>query len=234
MVDNMNKFETVACNFKHPKEDIEWVNFALKYLIAFYKIHKNNTVFQEKNEDRITDVIYNWLKTNKQNINFNRKMTVNSQPKTDNQEIEGYYDLKFESPLWQAGQKHFAVENKVLENEAESYKEYIYKPIGESQRKYDNGGMFRFLSNKYAKDQAYGGMIAFIKREDVNNIITNLKNKIKELKIPCSGNFYGELLNRNLLDFKIQDFDNSFQSNHKRIDGSEIHLIHLLFQFNKE
>lgn len=234
MVDNTNKFKTVACNFTEPKTDIEWINFALSYLIEFYVIHKNKTGFQHKSENQITDKIYFWLKTDKKNIKFNRKMTVNSQPKTDNQEVEGYYDLKFESPLWQAGQKHFAIENKILEDNSESYKEYIYKPIAKSQRKYGNGGMYRFLSNKYAQDQPYGGMLAFIKKGNIQDIKSNLTDKIKDIKIPNENNFYGEVINCDLLDFKIQNFDNSFQSNHKRNDGTKIHLIHLLFSFNEE
>lgn len=229
---NTNKFETVACNFKKSKTDIEWVNFALKYLIAFYEIHKSNPEFQDKGEKEITYTIYHWLLTNKKNKGLNQKMTVIYEAKTDNQENEGIYDLNFKSPLWSANQKHFAVENKILQEKiTESYKEYIYKPIAESSRKYDNGGMFRFLSNKYAQEQNYGGMIAFIKKGNVGEIKTNLFSKIKDLKIPNKDSFYGELINPQLLDLKIHNFDNSFQTNHIRKDGTEIHLIHLLFDF---
>ncbi len=80
----------------------------------------------------------------------------------------------------------------------------------------------------------FGGMIAFIKKDEVKDIKINLLNKIKNLKIPDKDSFYGELLNYNLLDFRIHKFDNSFQSNHNRIDGTEIHLIHLLFRFYEE
>ena len=233
MADYINKFETVACNFKQPKDDLDWVNFALIYLIAFYNEHKNNSDFLDKTEDQITEKIFFWLKTDKKNIKLQKKMSFNSQPRSNNEDIEGYYDLKFESPLWQAGQKHFAIENKVLKDNAESYKEYIYKPIANSSRTYDDGGMFRFLSNKYAQGQNYGGMIAFIKAGNTKEIKNNLKNKIKELKIQDKGKYYGEPINRNLLDFKVHDFENSFQSNHKRIDGTEIQLIHLLFCFSE-
>ena len=139
----------------------------------------------------------------------------------------------FKPREWRENDPHFAVENKIIEDNTESYKEYIYKPIASSNRKYDNGGMYRFLSNKYAQNQAFGGMIAFIKKGIVNDIKNNLIEKIKVLKIPDKDSFYGELLNPNLLDFKIHNFDNSFQSSHKRIDGTEINLIHLLFRFNE-
>lgn len=232
-----NKFETVACNFKKPKTDIEWVKFALKYLIAFYEEHKNNSEFQDKNEDYITDEIRDWIKKEKKNKEFNRKMTVNSQVKTENRKVEGYYDLKFESYSWKNSQKFFAIENKISEDNETSFKNYIYYPNKAKGSKknrtyFDDGGMFRFLSNKYAQEQNYGGMIAFIKKGDVSKIQTNLTNKIKDLKIPNKNSFYGELINLQLLDLKIHNFDNSFQTNHIRKDGTEIHLIHLLFNFN--
>jgi hypothetical protein len=236
MADYLNRFETVACNFEKPTDDEKWINSILNYLIIFYNKYKNSANFQNKTENQITDAIYFWLiKTKK----FNMKNFVASQPRSNNEEIEGYYDLMFKPREWKENDPHFAVENKILENTKTSFKNYIYYPNKAKGKKdnrtyFDDGGMYRFLSNKYAKDQTYGGMIAFIKKEDVSNIKTNLIEKIKDLKIPNNDNFYGELLNHNLLDFKIQNFDNSFQSNHKRIDGTEIHLIHLLFRFNEE
>lgn len=226
-----NKFETVACNFEKPTDDEKWVNNILNYLITFYNKCKNNTNLREKTENQITYTIYFWLIKNRQ---FNMKNFVASQPRSSNEDIEGYYDLMFKPREWRENDPHFAVENKILEDKTESYKEYIYKPIGESKRKYDNGGMYRFLSNKYAQNQTFGGMIAFIKKGDVSKIKSNLTNKIIGIEITNNDRFYGKLINCNLLDFKIHNFENSFQSSHKRIDGTEIHLIHLLFRFNEE
>jgi hypothetical protein len=239
MADYLNRFETVACNFEKPTDDEKWINSILNYLIVFYNRHKNNTDFKDKTENQITDEIYFWLKNNKENKKFNMKTIVNSQPRSNNEDIEGYYDLKFEPREWRENDPHFAVENKILENTETSFKNYIYYPNKVNGKKenimyFNDGGMYRFLSNKYVQGQSFGGMIAFIKKDDVSNIKTNLIEKIKNFKIPNKENFYGEILNRYLLDFKIQNFDNSFQSNHKRIDGTEIHLIHLLFRFNEE
>lgn len=236
MADYTNRFETVACNFEKPTDDEKWINSILSYLIVFYNIHKNNTDFQDKTENKITDAIYFWLIKNRK---FNMKNFVASQPRSNNEEIEGYYDLMFKPREWRENDPHFAVENKILENTETSFKNYIYYPNKAKGKKenrtyFDDGGMYRFLSNKYAQGQSFGGMIAFIKKGNVNKIKTSLTEKIKDLKIPNNDNFYGELLNRNMLDFKTHNFDTSFQSNHKRIDGTEIHLIHLLFRFNEE
>lgn len=237
MADKTNKFETVAKNYKSPKTDIDWVNFALKYLLAFYEEHKNNSELLEKNEDKISDDIRDWIKLEPKNLKFNQKMTVNSQVKTENRDEIGFYDLKFESHSWEKGLKFFAVENKILKDNETSYKNYIYypnKPKGKKENRtyFNDGGMYRFISGKYAQDQNYGGMIAFIKKGNVSEIKTNLTNKIKDLKIAKNNNFYGNLTDEKLLDLKIQNFDNSFQSKHLRSNGTEIHLIHLLFKFN--
>lgn len=222
-------FETVTDNFTFPKEDADWINFIYQYLIRFHNELTEDNEFKDKSENQITDDIYFWLINLKE---FTKKITVTSEPKTDNIEIEGYYDLKFQSPLWNGGQTHFAIENKILKDRTESYKEYIYKPIGNSNRKYDNGGMFRFLSNKYADKEAYGGMLAFIKQDNISAIADQLKDKVKALVISDNNKQYGKLINEKLLETNIQGFENSFQTNHIRKDGTEIHLYHLLFQFN--
>lgn len=234
MADYTNKFETVACNFEKQTDDEKWINSILNYLIIFYNKHKNDTKFQDKKENQITDAIYFWLIKNRK---FNMKNFVASQPRSINEEIEGYYDLMFKPREWRENDPHFAVENKILGNTETSFKNYIYYPNKAKGKKenrtyFDDGGMYRFLSNKYAQNQVFGGMIAFIKTGDVNEIKTNLITKIKDLKILNNGSFYGELINNNLLSSKIHNFDNSFQSSHKRIDKTEIHLIHLLFCFN--
>lgn len=224
-----NYFEAITTERIVPKEDIDWINFIFQYLIDFYKQHKDDKSFKDKSENQITEKIYIWLKNE---INFTRTITVNSQPRTDNMEIEGYYDLKFESSLWNQGQSHFAIENKILKNTETSYKDYIYYPNkakgeGENKKIFDDGGMFRFLSNKYADKQCYGGMLAFVKENNIIEINDNLKNKVKNIKILE----YGQLINETLLGEKILDFQNSFQSNHIRKDDTNIHLFHLQFYF---
>jgi hypothetical protein len=163
-------------------------------------------------------------------------MVVNSQPRTDNTEIEGYYDLKFQSNLWRENDIHFAIENKILQNTNTSIKEYTYYPnktngTGENKKYYDDGGMFRFLSNKYAENQSFGGMLAFIKDSNITEIETNLKDKIKELKISDDTGIYGQSTNNNSINTTIQNFDNSFRTNHIRKDGTSIDLYHLFFVF---
>lgn len=228
-----NYFETITEKFTFPKEDTDWINCIYQYLIQFY-VENQSEKFSDKTENQITDEIYLWLKNMKK---FTSVVSVASQPKTDNQDIEGYYDLKFESTLWNEGQTHFAIENKILVNSETSFKNYIYYPnktkgTGENKKQFDDGGMFRFLSNKYANKQPYGGMLAFVKENEINKIGKTLKTKIKTLTIKSNGKEYGYLIDDNLLNAKIQDFEYSFQTNHIRRDGTDIHLFHLLFLFN--
>ncbi len=238
MADMKNNFDTVAYNFSEPVDDEKWINFILNYLIVFYNKHKRRAEFQNKSENQITEAIYFWLKQNEKNKKFNRNVVVNLQTRSNNPEIEGYYDFKFEPRKWMENDPHFAVENKLLKNTETSFKEYTYfpnKPKGtkENRTYFDDGGMFRFLSNKYAKEQDFGGMIGFIKKGNIEEIQKNLKNKIIDLKIPNKNNFYGELIDDNLLKMKIQNFDNSLQTNHIRKDGTKIHILHLLFNFDE-
>lgn len=229
----VNNFETIANKFIEQTDDKSWVYFILAYLIEFYNSQDNKISFINKSENQITEIIYFWLNNKK---NFRRKMVVNSQPRTDNTEIEGYYDLKFQSNLWRENDIHFAIENKILQNTNTSIKEYTYYPnkskgTGENKKYYDDGGMFRFLSNKYAENQPFGGMLAFIKGTDIIKIETNLKDKIKELKISDDTGTYGQLTNNNSINTTVQNFDNSFKTNHIRKDGTSIDLYHLFFGF---
>ncbi len=229
-----NNFETIANKFIEQTDDKSWLDFILAYLIEFYNSQDDKINFADKSENQITEIIYFWLNNKK---NFRRKIVVNSQPRTDNTDIEGYYDLKFQSPLWRENDIHFAVENKILQNTNTSIKEYTYYPnkskgTGENKKYYDDGGMFRFLSNKYAKNQSFGGMLAFIKDNNITEIETKLKYKIKELKIFDDKVIYGQLANNNSINTTIQNFDNSFRTNHIRKNGTSIDLYHLFFVFS--
>jgi len=233
MADKVNDFETIANKFIEPTDDKSWVNFILAYIIKFYNSQEDKISFIDKSENKITEAIYSWLNNDK---NFRRKMIVNSQPRTNNIDIEGYYDLKFQSNFWRENDIHFAVENKILQNNKTSIKEYTYYPQkskgkGENKKYYDDGGMFRFLSNKYAGKQPFGGMLAFIKDKEINEIKTNLKNKIMLLKIPDNIGFYGQLTNDNSINTTIHNFDNSFRTNHIRKNGTSIDLYHIFFIF---
>lgn len=224
-------YDEITEKFIDLKNDLDWIILIYKYLIKFYNVHKNNFYFKEYDENSITFEILKWLKNIKE---FTMVVTVNSNPRTDNTEIKGYYDLKFESSQWNNGQSHFAIENKILENTETSMKNYTYYPNkskGKDMEVFDDGGMFRFLSNKYAENQPYGGMLAFIRQKEITQLKHNLKNKIKKLQIENLDTTYGQLIDKNLLELNILDFENSFQSNHIRKDGTTIHLFHVLFIF---
>ena len=226
-------FNTIAEKFIDQEDDLSWINFILSNLLAFYEEHKSSFEIIDKNENGITNNIYFWLNNNKK---FRKKVVVNSQPRTDNEQTEGYFDLKFQSNYWRENDIHFAIENKILSDTETCYKEYIYYPnkakgSGENRRIFDDGGMFRFLSNKYAQDQPYACMLAFLKNKSVGDIMKKLKLKIAELKIPNEHAFYGELIDKEMLSENILNYEHSFQTNHYRKDKTTIHLFHVLFDF---
>ncbi len=235
-MNSMNDFNSVANNFVRPesKDDIAWVGFIWENIIEYYNSLDNKTDFKNMSENQITEKIYFHLNNKKK---FRRQVVVNSQPRTDNTQVEGYYDLKFQSNYWRENDIHYAIENKILNHTDTSIKEYTYSPNktkgkGENKIFYDDGGMFRFLSNKYADGIPYGGMIAFVKDNDINNITDKLKDKIQELKIPDNNGYYGELHSPNSFDVKVLGFDYSFITKHTRKDNTDIELCHLFLVFH--
>lgn len=228
MIDN---FDTLTNNFQERSEEQEWV-FVVEYLLMFYNAHKNEN-YKSYIEENITKDIYFWLKNEDE---FCRRIVVNSEPISNNKDVSGFYDLKFEPRIYIKNDTHLTFENKIINTTSGKFKEYIHNPkkLEKNDLKYDDGGMFRFLSNKYSQNQKYGGMIGFVKVKDISILKNNLKEEIKILKIPNNDNDYGQMVNEHFLEEKILNFENSFQSNHTRIDGTPIHLYHLLFHFYTE
>lgn len=230
----MDSIESVANNFSHPSDDIAWIDFIWDYIIKFYNSFEDKANFIKKSENEITEDLYFWLINTKR---FNKYVCTNSQPRTDNTQVEGYYDLKFQSNFWRENDIYYAIENKILDGSSTSIKEYTYSPNkskgkGENKTYYDDGGMYRFLSNKYAENMSYGGMLAFIKKDNVAEILDKVKEKIRELDIPNNNKYYGKLLNSHTLNIKIQGFEYSFITNHTRKNKTNIELRHLCFVFN--
>lgn len=210
-----------------------WKNLIFGFLFKFYNSHTSKKKeFSSKKEDDIKKCIYDWLN---QDLEFCGVLVVNLETRTEGTQL-GYEDIKFQTTLWGNGRKHFAFECKMLNSSTAKIKEYVYRQ--ETETKVADGGLYRFLINKYATDKDFGGMIGFVQQGNIEVIIKDIKNAIRNLKLTDNkGQGFGQIINPDLLNQTIYDNKNTFNSNHVRCDKdtntiiSSIHIYHILFDF---
>lgn len=205
------------------------------YLTSIFK-HLNNVYssfscldrkkLKKSKEVEITDCIRRELQGN--DMFTLEGFIVNTEARNQDRTV-GYYDLKFENTYW--SNQYFVMECKPIDMTNQRLKAYIHT----SKNGEDDGGLFRFLINKYATNKPYGGMLGYIVANDPEAVVVNLKSKIISFKTKRQQLIYGDVIDTDLLDEPIQDFINSFQSNHNRIRGNEvclpIHIFHLFMDF---
>ena len=181
-----------------------------------------------KKEEEITDYIRRNLQNN-QAFNLDG-FKVNSEARNQDT-IIGYYDLKFEHSLWL--NQYFVLECKPVDSTKTRIDAYIHQA---TKNKDDDGGLYRFLINKYATNKSFGGMLGYIISNNSDDVISSLKDKIRSLQIINNNLTFGNLLDSQLLETSITNFKNSFQSNHTRVHENKIiqpiHIFHLFFDFN--
>ncbi len=124
----------------------------------------------------------------------------------------GYSDIKIDIA---ASGRYFAFECKRLDDKT-----------GKSslQQKYIDDGLDRFIAEKYAKEEDFGGMIGFVVTGEIENIVLDMKGKVKN---HCFVHSYGFLLNK-----FCDNCRTSFQSKHVRKNSlGDIHIYHLFLDF---
>lgn len=94
-----------------------------------------------------------------------------------------------------------------------------------ADKRYLEEGIKRFVELKYAEDDSFAGMLGFITKGNPKRIVTNLKKKVT--------NFHPSNAMEDFIDKKCLDHELSFQSKHKRINDTEIHLYHLFFDLRE-
>ena len=184
---------------------------------------------KQKKEEEITDYVRRKLQDNEDFVLDGFK--VNTEARNQDK-VTGYYDLKFEHSDWL--NQYFVLECKPIDTKKSKVDAYIHKTI-KSQG--EDGGLYRFLINKYATNKPFGGMLGYIVSGNPKTVMDSLKKKIKTLQI-VQGNFcFGNLQNSELLDNYVANFDYSFQSNHTRIYGGQIitpiHIFHLFYDLTQ-
>lgn len=212
-------------------DDNFYLTQIFKYLSDTYNSFTatcRNALKQKKEED-ITDYVRRKLQNNEDFVLEGFK--VNSEARNQDKTV-GYYDLKFENGDWL--NQYFVLECKPIDTTKTKADAYIHKIIKSQD---EDGGLYRFLINKYATNKPFGGMLGYIISGNPQQTIDSLKKKIQTFQITHGSLCFGDLQNSELLDTSIANFKYSFQSNHTRIYEDQIitpiHIFHLFFDLTQ-
>jgi len=212
-------------------DDNFYLTQIFKYLLDTYNSFTATcrNVLKQKKEEEITDYVRRKLQDNEDFVLEGFK--INSEARNQDK-IVGYYDLKFENGNWL--NQYFVLECKPIDTTKTKIDAYIHKVIKSQD---EDGGLFRFIINKYATNKPFGGMLGYIISGNPQNAIDSLKKKILTFKITQGNLCFGNLQNNELLDTPIANFNYSFQSNHVRIYEGQliapIHIFHLFFDLTQ-
>ncbi|MCK4406980.1 MAG: hypothetical protein KAV44_04840 [Bacteroidales bacterium] len=213
-------------------DDTSWKNYIFLYLLQYYKQTDTNEIIrliqeeQQKERKQIETAIKRHIrKCLKNNIRFlENGFIINLEPSSEGIK-EGFYDLKFEHSYWN---KYFSFECKNLENNSSSIKEYVYNPTK------NDGGVYRFMINKYVKDWDFGGMIGFVLNGEIKTIIGNIIKKLNS----CFDNIEtGKLTEQGIIKNSIAENTNTFDSIHIRLKAEteikqKFRLHHIIMDFS--
>ena len=226
---------------KHVQEASEFDdNFYLTQIFNYLSDTYNNftdtcrNALKQKKEEEITDYVRRQLQNNEDFVLDGFK--VNSEARNQDK-VVGYYDLKFENGDWL--NQYLVLECKPINNTKSRIDAYIHKTIKsqEESNECEDGGLYRFLINKYATHKPFGGMLGYIISSNPQNTIDSIKKKIQTLQITQENLCFGDLQNSELLDATIKNFNYSFQSNHVRIYEGQIiapiHIFHLFYDLTQ-
>ena len=214
------------------KDDF-WKSLILDYIASLYNnISSNEKAFLRANDERaIKEFIRKKLESD-DTFTETHLLTVELEPQNKHSELQGFYDIKIRSSLWNS---YFSFECKCLNNTLISILEYVYNPNKmKKKKKFEDGGLFRFLVNKYSTDKKFGGMIGFIQNGDFYQIKNSIFNQIRGLKLSSNNCCFGILVKEGIFETGIPYY---FQSNHSRYDISTnkecepITIHHFLYDF---
>jgi hypothetical protein len=233
--DSVKSAESFIVNI-HKPTDSDWCERVYYFIFKFYNNNVNKIrVINDKSEKLIKINIQNWLLKDDE---FEESgLIVNRESASQGTDQEGYDDIKFQHSFW--GKKYFVFECKILTNTKRSIKNYIYTTYQKNGQIVDDGGVYRFITNKYSANLDFGGMIGFITSNNISDIEDQIKNNLKELKlISQSGKEFGQCLDVNLLKNEINNNKYTFYSKHIRLDKKHdefidpIKLTHILLDFS--
>jgi hypothetical protein len=236
--DDLNSLALIA-NIAKDKglrnKDDFWINLILDYITSLYNniSQKEKMLLKTENERMIKEFIRKKLDSD-DIFTADHFLTVELEPQNKHSERLGFYDIKIRSSLWN---NYFAFECKCLDSTQVSILEYVYNPNKvKKKEKYEDGGIYRFLINKYSTDRMFGGMIGFVQDGNYSTIKQNIYTQIRNLKLDSNNNCFGELSEEGILE---TDSPYYFQSTHSRYDLSEnrkcepVKIHHFLYDFTQ-
>lgn len=219
----------------HLKElnDGEWKNWIFYHLLRFYQLYDRKELQRKIENERKKPyprveraiALYIRLELGK-DIEFDSHFQASGE-KTNDEKIEGNYDITITNTYWR--NKDFYFECKNLDGSKDLTDKYVcyntYKKNKEGESIFD-GGVIRYFNGKYAQKMNFGGMIGFV----LGGEVISIKNEIvKRLYNKFHTSPEGDLLK--VLDNSIEENDFTFDSCHKRF-GSEFMLHHLLLNLS--
>lgn len=210
-----------------------WIDYINHIVLRYYKevdISEIKSIIkielskpQARIEDKIKEHIYNWINRDKRIGLW--EFVVNLEPKSDS--FEGFYDIKFQHSNWHNSYFVFEVKNlgKIKTTESSTLiNEYVYI----KRKDKEDGGMYRFISEKYATKNIFGGMIGFVVGEVKNDIIKDLTSKIQTV---YGGEVNGKLIDKKIMFNSIVGNTNTFTTFHLR-NGKQFRIYHIIMNFN--
>lgn len=148
----------IAKNKGLRNKDCFWVSLILDYITSLYSSisQKEKQILKTQNERTVKEFIRKKLESD-DTFTETHFLTVELEPQNKHIELLGFYDIKIRSSLWN---NYFSFECKCINNTQTSILEYIYNPNKiKKKEKYEDGGIYRFLINKYSTNLMFGGMI---------------------------------------------------------------------------
>lgn len=217
-------------------KDEFWEKLILSYIASLYE---NFTLpekqFLRTNDERtIKEVVRKKLESDNTftEVHF---LTIDLEPQNKHSKLLGFYDIKIRSSLWN---NYFSFECKCLNESNISILEYVYNPNKLKKKiKFEDGGLYRFLINKYSEGGRFGGMIGFLQEGNLQQTKNSICNQIKNLRLISNSTYFGILTKEGILE--EVNIPYYFQTNHSRFDVAEnkecepIKIHHFLYDFTK-
>lgn len=234
-LESLSVIANIAKNKELRGKDDFWESLILDYITSLYNnILPNEKALLRANDERVVKEFIRKKLESDDTFTETHLLTVELEPQNRHSELQGFYDIKIRSSLWNS---YFSFECKCLDNTQVSILEYVYNPNKMKKReKFEDGGLYRFLINKYSTDKKFGGMIGFIQNGNFDQIRTLIFNQIKLLKLSSNSQYFGILEKEGILETNTPSY---FQSNHSRYDISKnrecepIKIHHFLYDFTE-
>ncbi len=214
-------------------DDEFWENWVFYYLLNFYKNY-DSAELKSKIEDEKKK---QYPRTEREIAKFVRiKLNANKEfgyhftaigENTNDEDIEGNYDITIHSTNWKSKNFHFECKN--LDCSQDLVNKYVcyntYKKDTNNENIFD-GGILRYFNGKHVQTLTFGGMIGFVLSGDSVKIKSSLLTKLKENLHTTPE---GDLIQ--ITDNSIEENNFTFDSLHKRLDREfTIHIFYLISQ----